>query len=210
MINQIVKFNVQPKHSEAFKAALIEDKKNAGQDSGLVEMRLFVDNDKPNVFFGYERWEDQVSIDKCREQPCTKKIGELINTVLESPIKVLDLGETMPAPVPVDDQKKPNPEDDVFVIFFIFKIKDGYRERLIQRFEEHITQTRKEEGCILFDLYTIEGADDTLVVYEHWRNESAVWDIHLKQPYSKVTGALMTEAVVGDMEKYMNFVTELA
>lgn len=210
MINQIVKFIVKPEHSEAFKAALTEDKKVAGQEPGLVEMRFFVDNDKHNVFFGYERWEDQDSIDKCREQPCTKKIGKLIDTVLESPIEVLNLGETMPAPVPVHEQKKSNPEDDVFVIFFIFKIKDGYRERLIQRFEKHIIQTRKEEGCILFDLYTIEGADDTLAVYEHWRNESAVWDIHFKQPYSEITGALMKEAVVGDMEQYMSFVTELA
>lgn len=209
MINQIVKFNVQPEHSDTFKVALIEDKKNAGQEAGLVEMRLFVDNDKPNVFFGYERWKDQASIDKCREQPCTKKIGKLIDTVLESPIEVLNLGETKPSPVPVHEQKKLTPEDDVFVIFFIFKIKDGYREQLIQRFEEHITQTRKEEGCLLFDLYTIEGEDDTLAVYEHWKNESAAWDFHLKQPYSKITGALMNEAVVGDLEHYMTFVTEL-
>jgi hypothetical protein len=37
-----------------------------------------------------------------------------------------------------------------------------------------------------------------------------VWDIHFNKPYSKVTGALMKEAVVGEMEQYMNFVTEIA
>jgi len=46
-------------------------------------------------------------------------------------------------------------------------------------------------------------------VYEHWRNESAVWDIHFRQTYSEVTGGLMKEVEVGEMEQYMNFVTEL-
>jgi len=63
---------------------------------------------------------------------------------------------------------------------------------------------------LLFDLFTINGNDDTLAVYEHWRKESDVWDIHFNQPYSKVTGALMEKAVVGDMNQYMNFVTQIA
>jgi quinol monooxygenase YgiN len=52
----------------------------------------------------------------------------------------------------------------------------------VARFEEHITNARKEEECLQFDLYTIDGQDDTLAVYEHWRKESDVWDIHFKQP----------------------------
>lgn len=208
MIHQIVKFNVKPDHANAFKAELIEDKNFAQKAFGCVEIRIFVDNKNPNIFFAYERWEDQDSLDNHREKS-PKKICELVNTVLQSPVEVLNLGETKPAPLLVSDQNKPNPEDEVFVIFFIFKIKEGYRRRLIQQFEEHITHTRQEEGCILFDLYTVDGADDTLAVYEHWRNQSAVWDIHFKQPYSKVTGALMNEAVVGPMEDYMSFATEI-
>lgn len=53
-------------------------------------------------------------------------------------------------------------------------------------------------------------SDNTLAVYEYWRNESAVWGIHHKQPYSEIADALMKEAVVGDMGKYMNFVSALA
>lgn len=104
---------------------------------------------------------------------------------------------------------KPETSDDVFIILFIFQFHETFRDKLLERFAEHIALTRTEEGCLLFDLYTIDGKDDTLVVYEHWRNESAVWDIHFKQPYSEVTGALLQEAIIGIMKQYMNFVTEL-
>lgn len=80
---------------------------------------------------------------------------------------------------------------------------------MIAQFEKHITHTKNEAGNILFDLYTVDGSDDELVVYEHWRKESDVWDIHFHQPYAEETGALMEKAVVGDMKQHMNFVTEV-
>jgi quinol monooxygenase YgiN len=84
------------------------------------------------------------------------------------------------------------------------------QDSFVAQFKEHIAHTRQEHGNLLFDLYTIDNDDQTLVVYEHWRQESDVWDIHFQQPYAKVTGALMAEGVIGDMEQYMNFVTQIA
>jgi quinol monooxygenase YgiN len=210
MITQIVKFYVKPEHREAFKAALLEDKKNAEQEAGCVEMRMFADNKNPDLIFSYERWKDQDALDYHREHPYTVKICQLVDTALQSPLEVLNLGETEPPKMPVSGQNTPNPEDDVFVVFFIFKIKEGYRERLLEQFEKHVAHTRREPGNLLFDLYTVAGSDDSLAVYEHWRNESAVWDIHFKQPYTVETGALIKEAVAGGMKQYINFVTEIA
>lgn len=210
MLTQIVKFEVKPESADEFKAALIEDKKGAETEAGLLEMKLFVDNKNPNIFFGYERWADQEALDYQTKQAYTQKVVELVDTVVES-VNVMDLGETNPAPLYEKNLNRANPEDDVFIIFFIFKIKQGYREKLLKQFETHVTSTRKEEqGNILFDLYTIDGQDDTLAVYEHWRKESDVWDIHFNQPYAVETGKLMNEAVVGDLDQYMNFVTEIA
>lgn len=170
-------------------------------------MRLFEDKNQPNLIFCYERWKDQDALDYHREHPYTVKICQLVDTALASPVEILNLGETRPAPA--HHLKQPGPGDDVFIIFFIFKIKEEYRPRLLTQFEKHVAHTRKEEACILFDLYTVDGAEDTLAVYEHWRNESAVWDIHFKQPYSEETGALLKEALLGNMDTYMNFVTEI-
>lgn len=211
MITQIVKFDVKPEQTEAFKAALLGDKTGAEQEAGCLEMNIFIDSRSPNIFFAYERFQDQDALDLHATQPYTQQILDLIDTALLTPPELMELGETSPAPLYEANPNKPNPDDDLFIIFFIFKIKPEYRERVLKQFETHVACTRKEEeGNILFDLYTIEGQDDTLAVYEHWRKESDVWDIHFKQPYAVETGNLLNEAVPGKLEQYMNFVTEIA
>lgn len=60
----------------------------------------------------------------------------------------------------------------------------------------------------MFDLYIIDGQDDTLVIYEHWRTKSDLWDIHFQQPYAIETGKLLEQAMVGDMQQYLNIVSE--
>lgn len=210
MITQIVKFTVQPEHSEAFQAALMVNQQGARAETGLLEMRLFAEKQQPHVFYAYERWKDQAAIAHHLTQDHTRALLNLAKTTLQSPVEVMNLNDTTPAPLHEANTKHRQPEDDVFSIFFIFKFKPGYRERLLQQFEKHITHTRQEPGNLLFDLYTVDGADDTLVVYEHWRQESDVWEIHFKQPYAEATGALLAEAVEGDLLPFMRFVTELA
>ncbi|MEZ8271384.1 putative quinol monooxygenase [Vibrio splendidus] len=206
MINQIVKFTVKPTYKDEFQQALLENQLASSQEPGNVEMRIYVDNKDANLFFAYDRWVDQDALNSHLHQPHTTKLIKLTENALVEPAMVLNLGETTPAPIAL---KQADEGDDKFNIFFIFKLEEEYREALIAQFEEHIKHTRTEAGCLLFDLFTVDGSDDTLVVYEHWRKESDVWDIHFNQPYAKVTGALMEKAVVGDMNQYMNFVTQI-
>ncbi|MDO6561787.1 putative quinol monooxygenase [Amphritea sp. 1_MG-2023] len=203
---QIIKFSIKPEFSEAFAAALSVNKKGVAQEPGNLEMRLYRDNANPNLFFAYDRWQDEAALATHMQQPYTKELLALAEQAQDKPIEVFTVNDTQPAPIAL---KQANPEDPLFNIFFIFKIKPGSREKLIQQFEKHITHTRTEDGCLLFDLYTVEGDDETLVVYEHWRKESDVWDIHFKQPYAMETGALMEECVIGELEQYMNFVSLL-
>ncbi|OCH49620.1 putative quinol monooxygenase [Vibrio cyclitrophicus] len=207
MINQIVKFTVKPEYEDEFQQQLLEHQLASSQETGNVEMRIYVDNQDSNLFFAYDRWVNQEALDSHLQQAHTQKLIKLTETALVEPAMVLNLSETTPAPVAL---KQADKEDEKFNIFFIFKLKMEHREALIAQFEEHIQHTRTETGNLLFDLFTINGNDDTLAVYEHWRKESDVWDIHFNQPYSKVTGALMEKAVVGDMNQYMNFVTQIA
>lgn len=172
--------------------------------AGFEEARLFVDNDNPNRFFAYERLQNDAE-EFHNAQPYTKNLFGFLEKS-QTVVIVRNVSDTIPAP---DHSKSPNAEDEVFVIFFIFKMKPEHRDRLLAQFEKHITHTKDEPGNILFDLYTVDGVDDEFVVYEHWRKESDVWDIHFHQPYAEETGALMEQAVVGDMNQYMNFVTEV-
>lgn len=206
MINLIAKFTVKPAYVDTFKAALKLNKKGALKEAGCLQMDLFVDVKEGNTFFVYERWADEAALDFHKKQTYTQALVEIAESALQVVPEFLKLGTTMPLPIPA---KSPNAEDELCIIFFIFKFDGAYRERLLKQFENHIENTRKEEANLLFDLYTIEGSNDILAVYEHWRNEAAIWDIHFKQPYSEVTGALLKEALIGDMEQYMNFVTEI-
>jgi len=206
-ISKIIKFTIKPDYTETFKTALLENRNGAVSESGCLAMRLYTDNQNPNIFFVYERWLDESAFIFHSTQAHTQRMLALFDDALAAPIDSIDLNDTQPAPIALKTADK---EDPLFNIIFIFKIKAGMQARFVAQFEEHIKHTRQEEGCLLFDLYTVDNDDQTLVVYEHWRKESDVWDIHFQQPYAKVTGALMEEGVIGDMEQYMNFVTQIA
>lgn len=210
MLTQIVKFDIKAEHVETFKAALLNDQKGASNDDGCLEMRLFQDKKQPGILFAYERFKDISALINHAEQTYSKAVFDLVEQSSQSLPQVMKLSDTAPAPLHENNPKSVNAEDDVFIIFFIFKIKPEYREKLLTQFDTHVTSTRnEEEGNIIFDLYTVDGQNDTLAVYEHWRKESDVWDIHFNQPYAVETGKLMHEAVVGDLEQYMNFVVEI-
>ena len=207
MKSTIVKFTAKPAHATSFAATLKEAQAATQKEAGNKEIKVFVSNTDANVFFVYERWSDKAAITSHDNEPHTKKLMEVGQTALASAPDFYFLGDTNPLP---DHSKSANPEDEVFIIFFIFKLKTAFRAQLLNQFEDHITNTRKEEeGNILFDLYTVDDHEDTLAVYEHWRKESDVWDIHFHQPYAVKTGKLMEEAVIGDLKQYMNFVTEI-
>ncbi|WP_166425360.1 antibiotic biosynthesis monooxygenase [Paraglaciecola sp. 20A4] len=210
MLTQIVKFDVKPKYVETFKQALKLNQLGASNEAGLIEIRLFQGKQAVTKFFAYERWESAEALAEHGLQPYTKEVFSLGDKALNAPVEVMKLNDTTPAPLHENNPKYAQPEDDVFSIFFIFKIKPEYRSELLTQFTTHIKHTRKEEpGNIVFDLYTVNGQDDTLVVYEHWRKESDVWDIHFNQPYAVNTGKLMEKAVVGELAQYMHFVTEI-
>lgn len=207
MKSTIVKFKTKPESRTEFENVLKSAQKETRKEAGNLEIRLFVSKSDPNTFFVYERWIDKSAIDSHDNEEHTKQLMNVGENALETAPDFYFLGDTKPLP---DHSKSANPEDEVFIIFFIFKFQPKYREELLKQFETHISHTRKEEaGNILFDLYTIDGVEDTLAVYEHWRKESDVWDIHFNQPYAVETGKLMEKAVVGDLKQYMNFVTEI-
>ncbi|XQW84966.1 putative quinol monooxygenase [Thalassotalea piscium] len=208
MITQIVKFDIALNKVEEFKAALLADQAGANNEKGCLELRLFQDKNQPNIIFAYERFENDEALKYHASQPYTGLVFELLETAAQAAPVLQKLTDSLPLPLHERNPKTANDEDDIFIIFFIFKIKQGYREKIISQFQSHVNSTRDEEGNLLFDFYSVEGQEDTFVVYEHWRKESDVWDIHFNQPYAITTGKLMDEAVEGDLKQYMNFVTE--
>lgn len=96
MINQIVTFRVKPEYEAMFKAALQEDKKNARQEQGCLEISLFSSRQNPCLIFSLERWKDQDAMDFHREHPYTVKICSLVDKALAAPVEVMDLKKIKP------------------------------------------------------------------------------------------------------------------
>ena len=207
MYNLLVKFTVKADAVTEFKEACVNSLIESRKEAGNVEMKLYADDNKENVFFVYSRWENEAAYENHKSLPHSINITKVAKESLQEAPEVMVLGTTTPAPE--HNLKQLNPEDQEKTIFFIFKIKEGYRDRIIDRFETHVKHSRTEQGNLFFDFYTIDGEDNTFVVFENWRNKSAIWDIHMKQPYSEVTGALINEAMIGEMDQYMNFISEI-
>jgi quinol monooxygenase YgiN len=76
MIVQVVKFDIQPTHISLFKALLEDDKQGSKNEAGLLEMRLYQDKNLPNIFFAYERFDNQSAIDHHATQQDTNALHE--------------------------------------------------------------------------------------------------------------------------------------
>ncbi len=207
MITVVSKFSIKPDYIEIFKKVMLENQELVQQEEGNLEMRLFVEKNDPTSFFVYGRTRDQKALEVHTKLVEERRIAEKMKETLETSPTTWSLGETKP--LPDHDSKQANSEDKEVIIFFVFDTKPGYKDKLVAQFEKHVTHTRKEEGNILFDFYTINDIDTKFVVYERWRNEDAVWKTHMGQEYSKETGGLINEIMLGEMEQYLHIVEEV-
>ena len=207
MFNLLAKFTVKPESLSEFKESCYHSVYESRKEAGNIEMRLYADNAKDNVFYVYSRWDNAAAYEYHKVLPHSKNIAKVAKATLMAPPEIIPLGLTQP--ITVRGMKEVNPEDQEETLFFIFEIKEGYRDRITKQFETHVKNSRTEEGNLLFEFYTVEGDDNTFVVYEKWRSHSALMDVHLSKSYSKEMEGLLKEALVGDINQYMNFVTEL-
>ena len=207
MINQLVIFEVKPEYFVEFKAASVRSLRASLEEPGNVEMKLYSDDNVPNKLYVYSRWKDEAGHNAHGDYDYTKELRVLAGKSLQAAPVIMKLGATTPAPDHLSKQVNANDTEET--LFFIFKIKPEHRQQVMDRFEIHVESSRQEEGNLWFDLYTVDGDDDTFVVYENWRSKSALWEVHMKQKYAELTGALLGDVSIGNIEDGMNFITEI-
>ncbi|MDR3055867.1 MAG: antibiotic biosynthesis monooxygenase [Zoogloeaceae bacterium] len=49
-------------------------------------------------------------------------------------------------------------------------LKDGTKEQVLALLEEMIAETRKEEGCVTYELYELDGSPNTITFIEEWES----------------------------------------
>lgn len=49
-------------------------------------------------------------------------------------------------------------------------LKEGTKEQVLALLEEMIAETRKEEGCITYELYELDSSPNTITFIEEWES----------------------------------------
>ncbi|WP_331371957.1 putative quinol monooxygenase [Sinorhizobium chiapasense] len=79
----------------------------------------------------------------------------------------------------------------VYVIAYL-KAHAGKGDDVVALAAALIEATRKEPGCISYDLYRKPAEPDTLVFIENWKDRTAV-DAHFVEPHLKAFEAAMAD-----------------
>ncbi len=207
MITILSTFKIKPDQIDFFTELMRENQTHVRAEPGNVEMRMFQNPQNTTEFYIFGR-----NIGGGAEQAHEADVADrgierrVAGALAEQPV-TLTLDQTNP--VPGTTRKIADDGDDEQVLFFVFTIKPGHRDRVIAQFEKHVRETRKEEGCLVFDFYTVKDAPESFVVYERWRNPEALWDVHMASSYAQETGALLGEVVIGDLNNLITPVREL-
>ena len=61
-------------------------------------------------------------------------------------------------------------------------VKPGLADSVRAAFRPALASTKREQGCIAYDLYSIEGDPDMLYLHEIWADQATL-DTHMAQPY---------------------------
>lgn len=205
-ITMLVTFNVKDGQREAFKNALIADKKGAAAEKGNVSMELYQHKDKPNTFYLFERWENQKVLDEHFQKSYTKNVLELNEKALTSPMEILYLDDI--APLPKNEIKRPATNDTPITLICIFKVKDGSQETFIKQFQKSIVNSRPEIGNIDFFFHTVPNDKNMFVLYERWRSQPAL-DFHFAQPYTKDLFEMFQQTLAIPVDDCLNYITEI-
>lgn len=202
MLSRIIKFVVKPEQVGLVRQTLLLRKTDADLDKDVETTRLFFDEAAENEIYVYQRM---------RNRSTATRLDALAGhgvplDALEAPEVVLNLNDTVPAP---DHTKQGDPDDPLCWVFFFPKLKPGYHDKVVERFKTHVKLTREEPGNLILDMYTVEGDQDALAVYELWRKRNDLDVLHFDLPFAKETGKLLGQAVDGDIPSYIKYVTEI-
>ena len=83
-----------------------------------------------------------------------------------------------------------------------FQAKPGKEEQLRQDLVAMIAPSRRDEGCIDYDILRDNDDPKTLFTYENWTGKSAL-DKHMETPHFKALGEKNKETLAQPMEIHL-------
>jgi quinol monooxygenase YgiN len=79
-----------------------------------------------------------------------------------------------------------------FILTAIVKAKPGQEEAVKEVLLELVEPTRKEPGCLCYNLHRSKSDEAQFMFYEQWASKEAI-DAHGKMPYMKALGGKLKD-----------------
>jgi quinol monooxygenase YgiN len=79
------------------------------------------------------------------------------------------------------------------------KARSGHEQEVLSIMLELVPQTRKEAGCLAYQLHQSISNPNDLFIYEHWKSKEA-FDFHMRTSYVKDLLSRHDELIDGTIE----------
>jgi len=129
-------------------------------DEGVIAYDIMESTSRPGQLLIFETWKDQASLDKHMASKHFTTLVPQIQQLGNLGIKQIN----QPKEVNLDPAKP--------FRLNILKTTDQ-RDAYIEAVQWAITESNKEEGCVLYDYYKSLTKDNTLLLLEIWKNQDA-------------------------------------
>ena len=191
-------FKIKSDKIDLFKKEMLENQEVVRKEAGTLEMKLFQDKNNPENFLVFGINEGEKTLESHTEAVDKRGIADRVKSALIEAPKTLFLNNEKP--LPTNDFSQIKVDNNEVLLFFIFEIKEGYKEEFVKQLIKHTELTRQEEGNIRFDFYSIKGKENSFALQQRWKNDEA-GVTHRKQSYTQVTDKLMKEAIIASSQQ---------
>ncbi|QCE42931.1 antibiotic biosynthesis monooxygenase [Psychroserpens sp. NJDZ02] len=191
-------FKIKSDKIDLFKKEMLANQDVVRKEAGTLEMKLFQDKNNPENFLVFGINEGEKTLESHTEAVDKRGIADRVKSALIEAPKTLFLNNEKPLPTNNFSQIKV--DNNEVLLFFIFEIKEGYKEEFVKQLIKHTELTRQEEGNIRFDFYSIKGKENSFALQQRWKNDEA-GVTHRKQSYTQVTDKLMKEAIIASSQQ---------
>ena len=191
-------FKIKSDKIDLFKKEMLANQDVVRKEAGTLEMKLFQDKNNPENFLVFGINEGEKTLESHTEAVDKRGIADRVKSALIEAPKTLFLNNEKP--LPTNDFSQIKVDNNEVLLFFIFEIKEGYKEEFVKQLIKHTELTRQEEGNIRFDFYSIKGKENSFALQQRWKNDEA-GVTHRKQSYTQVTDKLMKEAIIASSQQ---------
>ncbi|WP_055445955.1 antibiotic biosynthesis monooxygenase [Lacinutrix mariniflava] len=191
-------FKIKSDKIDLFKKEMLANQDVVRKEAGTLEIKLFQDKNNPENFLVFGINEGEKTLESHTEAVDKRGIADRVKSALIEAPKTLFLNNEKP--LPTNDFSQIKVDNNEVLLFFIFEIKEGYKEEFVKQLIKHTELTRQEEGNIRFDFYSIKGKENSFALQQRWKNDEA-GVTHRKQSYTQVTDKLMKEAIIASSQQ---------